>query len=218
LALHGELPVHERRLALRLLDLLHRDFALDESLAGPCGGRSSLMARDAKSMHASVIIGWTTFDAPLNCAPPGASSPRPVRRMPSSYCSSRFLRASLSLADQVEELRCQCFRSRLGHSLGEVVVELALACGRSVLVERDDRAAVLGVLNVASRPRRELNVSPSACLRLRSLPNPYCRTGSVSPSAVACRSLASCQRACRACPCPSSGAWPASCCRRSRRA
>ena len=32
LALHGELPVHERCLALRLLDLLNRDFALDQIL------------------------------------------------------------------------------------------------------------------------------------------------------------------------------------------
>ena len=32
MALHGELPVHQRRLALRLLDFLHRDFALDQVL------------------------------------------------------------------------------------------------------------------------------------------------------------------------------------------
>ena len=85
-----------------------------KSLAGPCGGRSSLMARDAKSMHASVIIGWTTFDAPLNCAPPGASSPRPVRRMPSSYCSSRFLRASLSRLISSRNFDASAFSSGSG--------------------------------------------------------------------------------------------------------
>ena len=65
---------------------------------GPSGGNSSLIARDSKSMHASAITGWTTRDAPWNCAPPGASLPMPVRLRPSSYCLSRSLRASLSFS------------------------------------------------------------------------------------------------------------------------
>ena len=87
------------RLVLRLaLSIFSADIGpLMLSLAGPPDGKISFMARAAKSTHASVMTGCTTFDAPSNCAPPGASSPSPVRRRPSSYCSSRFLRASLSL-------------------------------------------------------------------------------------------------------------------------
>ena len=65
---------------------------------GPSGGKSSLMARDSKSMQASAMAGCTTRLAPWNCAPPGASLPMPVRLRPSSYCLSRSFRASLSFS------------------------------------------------------------------------------------------------------------------------
>ena len=65
-------------------------------LTMPSGGRSSFDDDAAKSTHASAIIGCTTFDAPLNVAPPGASLPKPVLRKPSSYCLSRCSRDSLS--------------------------------------------------------------------------------------------------------------------------
>ena len=42
-------------------------------------------------------MGCTTRLAPSNCAPPGASSPSPVRCKPNSYCLSRFSLDSLSL-------------------------------------------------------------------------------------------------------------------------
>ena len=54
----------------------------------------------------------------------------------------------LVLADQVEELARDPVQVRVGHRLGKVGVEVALACGRVFLVERDDSATVLGVLDV----------------------------------------------------------------------
>ena len=67
-------------------------------LTGPAAGINSFIARAEKSTQPSANIGCTTLEAPSNVAPPGASSPRPVRRRPSSCCSSRFLRASLSFS------------------------------------------------------------------------------------------------------------------------
>ena len=69
-------------------------------LTGPSGGNSSLMALAAKSTHPSAIAGCTTLLAPIKVAPPGASLPRPVRLMPSSYCLSRSERASLSVSSK----------------------------------------------------------------------------------------------------------------------
>ena len=83
------------RVAFWILDLSRSPKIL--LLTGPLGGNTSFMKRAEKSTQASTSIGCTTLLAPVNWAPPGASSPKPVRRKPSSYCLSRFSRASLSL-------------------------------------------------------------------------------------------------------------------------
>ena len=74
------------------------------SFAGPSGGIISFITRAAKSTQACVSIGCTTLLAPWNCAPPGASSPSPVRFSPSSYCSSRRFLASLSFSMSSDKL------------------------------------------------------------------------------------------------------------------
>ena len=107
MALHRELPVHERRLALRLLDLLERDFALDQIL-GWALRRQQLL--DGARREVDARLGHHRVDD-LRCAVELSAAGRVVAEAGAADALFVLLVALLArlfvAADQLEELRRQ---------------------------------------------------------------------------------------------------------------
>ena len=142
-ALHGQLPVHEGRLALRLLDLIARGLARDEVLDRPLrreqlldGARREVDAGLGQHRMHDLGRALELRAARRVIAQPGAAQAFLVLLV-------ALLARFLVLADQIEVRLRQRLQFAVGHVLGEVGVEVLGACLALVLVvEAHDGTAV----------------------------------------------------------------------------
>ena len=156
LALRRQLPVHQAGLALGALELLVGDLADDVVLGRAAGGEQLL---DGASGEVDAGLGEHGVN---NAA--GAAELRATRRVVAQASAAQallvlvvaLLARLLVFGDQVGEAARELLQLGLGHLLGQVLVEVAVALGRDLLVHRHDGAAVLGVLDVVVLAARVL--------------------------------------------------------------
>jgi hypothetical protein len=146
-ALHRELPVHEVRLALGLLELVDRRVAGDEVLDRTLR-REQLLDGAGGEVHAR--LGQHRMHD-LGRALELRAAGRVVAQTSAAQALFVLLVALLArlfvLADQVKVRRGQRAQLALGHGLGEVGVEVVGAL-LVLVVQLDDCATVLGVDDV----------------------------------------------------------------------